>query len=301
MAIFGEKLPWDMLTEVANHVDIQTVPYLRVSCKHAYRYVDINTFRERVIEDTKNKLEKVINLIKDFHNMIHHDPKAKVMLTSQLLKDFSKHVFEERDVYNFPTDVIKAQIRRFAEFAECHIDDATRVWIASCNEQAIPEEDALIYKALQNYVVGSHYSFAYQYMDRKEVSTYYTHGYVEFSENGECAVTYCIQDIKNGKDITHEHKEAIARIPGAHLDSDGLIQLKVNLTSQSTTLNELARFVVETFGLDNAMYDTDMVSYIKPSSYLSFPKVNEVFEGSLKMDICAWRDRLIAILDGIDE
>jgi hypothetical protein len=292
MAMFGDKLPLDMLMEVANHVDLCTVPYLQVSCKLAYGYVDRNRFRERVIEDTQNKLEKMINLVREFHNTIHQDPNVKAKLTTQLQKGFLQYAEENR----YTAALTFAEMVHFAEYAKLDIIDATRVWIKSSQGKTIPEEDAPIYKALQNYVVGSNYSFAYQYMDRNEISTYYTHGDITFDENGECVMEYCIQDIKNGKDILNDHKEAISKIPGATLNNDGLIQFKI--TKASTY--ELAKFVVNTFGLDNALYETDMVSYIKPSSKLSFPKKNDVFEDEMNMNFDVWRDRLIDILDGTD-
>jgi hypothetical protein len=234
----------------------------------------------------------MINLVREFHNTIHQDPNVKAKLTIQLQKGFLQYAEENR----YTAALTFAEMIHFAEYAKLDIIDATRVWIESSQGKTIPEEDAPIYKALQNYVVGSNYSFAYQYMDRNEISTYYTHGDITFDENGECVMEYCIQDIKNGKDILNDHKEAISKIPGATLNNDGLIQFKI--TKASTY--ELAKFVVNTFGLDNALYETDMVSYIKPSSKLSFPKKNDVFEDEMNMNFDVWRDRLIDILDGTD-
>jgi hypothetical protein len=282
----------DMLTEIANHVDLQTVPYLQASCKLAYGYVDSKKFRERVIEDTKNKLEQMVNLVREFHNTIHKDPEVKAKLITQLQNGFTQYAEENP----YPAAFLFAEMINFAEYAQCDIVEASRVWIESSFGRTISEEDAPIYKALQNYVVGSCYSFAFQYMDRNEVGTYYSHGSISFNENGEYAMEYCIQDVKNGKDILDGHKEAISKIPGAYLDGDGLIQFKITETS----IYELAKFVVDMFGMDNALYETDMVSYIKPSSKLSFPKRHDVFEAGLNMDLDQWRDRLITILDGTD-
>lgn len=290
MATFVDKLPMELLTKIANYVDLQTVPYLQATCKLACGYADNDTLYTRVVEDTATKLQQVVDLVTEFHNTMHQDPKVKAELTTALQKAFLQYAEQHRN----PTDFTLSELRRFTEYAECFIDDAVRVWIASANGRAMPEEDEALYKALQDYLVRNSYSFAFQYMDRKEVSTYYTHGYISFNENGQCEMQFCIQDIKNGKDIGQEHKEAISKIPTAYLDSDGLIQLKVSPAS----INELARFVVDTFGLDNAMYKTDMVSYIKPSSRLNFPRKQEVFETVLKMDMDVWRDRFIDILDG---
>jgi hypothetical protein len=291
MTTFVDKLPVELLSKITNYVDVQTVPYLQATCKFACGYADNITLYSRVVEDTRNKLEQVINLVREFHNTIHKDPKVKAKLTTSLQNDFVTNAFKEM---RFPTDCIVLQVRKIAEYAHCHFDDASRVWVESANNRTISEEDTPIYKALQNYVIGSTYSFAYQYMDRNEVSTCYTHGYITFDENGECAVTYCIQDVKNDKNILDDHKEAISKIPGAYLDSDGLIQFKMTKTS----IYELAKFVVDMFGMDHALYETDMVSYIKPSSKLPFVKNYDVFEAELKMELDEWRDRLINILDG---
>lgn len=292
------SLPLDMQYEIANKVDLQTIPCFMATCSSISSHFTNDFYTKLIVIDVVKRINNVIDVIKDYHTLFHSNDVQK-RIAKQLLKH-SFHMFENSkqswnivSLSNLWNDIIREVIVDIG----CSYDDVLKAWIKMNRNLTLRDEEQVVVDSLMKTLMKppNKYDLTFEHVDSKGQGRYYIQFSLSLKDINNPIASFAIQDIITEREQQDDCKELVSMIPTAVMDQDGFIN--INLTNEN--LKGMVEYIVKVFGTETFMFEPDLVSYIEVGSMLwygmSMGPFNNIINQEMSADV--FRDKIIDILN----
>lgn len=289
-------LPFDMIEGIAKCLDVQTFPMFKCCCKDIYNAATQKIYTDTLINTVNKRLVDIIEIIRQYH-MELRKPEVRTTIIRTILNEFNSKLRNNHEMWNPYTNDMIQMIRRIIDKTACNENDVNRVWFLYMNNYEISSDDEYIVKALEDYTFLRWYSLLFQFTDCKNQGKHYIQLEIDFTDENKPKLGFTMQEIINDKDMCKEDVDKLLEIQNVVYDVDGFTRFEIS----DYNIKAMSKFIVDFMGPDVFVFETDVVSYIRPHSYLWHSVGEEFIEKQLNqfVDREEYRDKLIDILDNL--
>lgn len=290
------SLPFDMIEAIAKYLDVQTFPMFKCCCKDVYNAAPQSIYTDTLINTVNKRLVDIIEIIRQYHMEVRK-PEVRTTIIRTILNEFNSKLRNNHEMWNPYTNDMIQMIRRIIDKTACNENDVNRVWFLYMNNYEISNEDEHIVKALEDYTFLRWYSLLFQFTDCKNQGKHYIQLEVDFTDENKPMLGFTMQEIINDKNMCKADVDKLFEIQNAVYDVDGFSRFEIS----DYNIKAMSKFIVDFMGPDVFVFETDVVSYINPHSYLKYSVGEEFFEKQLNQfaDCDQYRDKIIEILDNL--
>lgn len=289
-------LPVEMQHEIANKIDLQSLPYFMSACKTTSAEFNNTYYINRIADNVETRLSDVIDVIKEYHISLHKNDVWE-RIAKKILKETYKIYHKAKGLEKVRIYECLDQIKTIVvNDTGCPRDTVTQVWMmmnidVSFNNQLQHIADSLIKSLLPK----SEYTVNFQYIDRKERGRYYIQFSLCLEDINKPTVAFYIQDLVTEREQHEDYKKLVYMIPTAVIDADGWTHFELT----SPNLRAMVEYVLKVFGNETFMFETDMISYIEVWNNLWFLISSDTFSNIVKDEMSGdvFRNKLIDILN----
>jgi hypothetical protein len=291
MSNFLTVLPVDVQYEIANRIDLQTLPCFMVSCKYTSSIFTNEYYFKRVTDNVEKRLNDLIDVIKEYHISLHkNDISEKIV--RRILKKID-YLFEKADYFRKLAilECIDKIKKKVVDDIGCSTNTIALVSILMNSDIPLDyEQQRVAHSLIKSLLPPSEYTVKFQYTARH---------YIEFTlsleDINKPTVSFMILNMAYKENQNKTNESLVHMIPTAVIDKDGWI----NFDLTNNNLRYMVEYVLKVFGNDTFMFKTHIVSNIEVWDdlwfRLSFDAFSDIVDDEMSAEV--YKNQIINILD----